>query len=31
VIWVFIAAFGDIFRQDDPSRWGKAGYILSEI
>ena len=25
VIWVFIAPFGDTFRRDDPSGWGKAG------
>ena len=29
VIWIFIAAFGDIFRRDDLSGWGKAGWILS--
>jgi hypothetical protein len=28
VIWIFIAAFGDIFRRDDLSGWGKAGWIL---
>jgi Phospholipase_D-nuclease N-terminal len=28
VIWIFIAAFGDIFRRDDLSAWGKAGWIL---
>jgi len=27
-IWVFIAVFGDIFRRDDVSGWGKAGWIL---
>jgi len=29
VIWIFITAFGDIFRRDDLSGWGKAGWILS--
>jgi len=28
VIWMFIAVFGDIFRRDDLSGWGKAGWIL---
>ncbi len=27
-IWMFIAVFGDIFRRDDVSGWGKAGWIL---
>ncbi len=27
-IWMFIAVFGDIFRRDDLSGWGKAGWIL---
>jgi hypothetical protein len=27
-IWIFIALFGDIFRRDDLSGWGKAGWIL---
>jgi Phospholipase_D-nuclease N-terminal/Short C-terminal domain len=27
-IWMFIAAFGDIFRRDDLSGWAKAGWIL---
>jgi uncharacterized membrane protein len=28
VIWIFIAVFADIFRRDDLSGWGKAGWIL---
>jgi hypothetical protein len=31
VICVFITAFGDFFRREDVSGWGKAGYIRSEI
>jgi Phospholipase_D-nuclease N-terminal len=27
-IWLFIALIGDIFRRDDLSGWGKAGWIL---
>ena len=27
-IWMFIAIFGDIFRRDDLSGWGKAGWIF---
>ena len=27
-IWMFIAVFGDIFRRDDVSGFGKAGWIL---
>jgi Phospholipase_D-nuclease N-terminal/Short C-terminal domain len=27
-IWMFIAIFSDIFRRDDLSGWGKAGWIL---
>jgi Phospholipase_D-nuclease N-terminal/Short C-terminal domain len=27
-IWVFIAVFADIFRRNDVSGWGKAGWIL---
>jgi uncharacterized membrane protein len=27
-IWIFIALFGDIFRRDDLSGWGKAGWIF---
>jgi uncharacterized membrane protein len=27
-IWMFIAAFADIFRRRDLSGWGKAGWIL---
>ena len=27
VIWIFVAAFGDIFRREDLSVWGKAGWI----
>lgn len=26
--WMFIAVFADIFRRDDLSGWGKAGWIL---
>lgn len=26
--WMFIAVFGDIFRRDDLSGWGKAGWML---
>ena len=28
IIWIFIAVFADIFRRDDISGWGKAGWIL---
>ena len=28
IIWMFIAIFGDIFRRDDLSGWGKAGWIF---
>lgn len=28
VIWMFIAIFGDIFRRDDISGWGKAGWLF---
>lgn len=28
VIWIFIAVFADIFRRNDVSGWGKAGWIL---
>jgi len=28
LIWMFIATFADIFRRDDLSGWGKAGWIL---
>src|SRR5436309_13480494 len=28
VIWMFIAAFGDIFRRRDHSGWAKAGWTL---
>jgi uncharacterized membrane protein len=28
VIWIFINVFGDIFRRNDLSGWGKAGWIL---
>ena len=31
VIWVFTTALGDTSRRDDPSGWGKSGFILSEI
>jgi hypothetical protein len=27
-IWIFIAIFGDIFRREDLSGWGKAGWIF---
>ena len=27
-IWMFIAIFTDIFRRDDISGWGKAGWIV---
>jgi hypothetical protein len=27
-IWMFIVAFGDIFRRDDLTGWGKAGWII---
>jgi hypothetical protein len=26
-LWMFIAIFGDIFRRDDLSGWGKTGWI----
>jgi Tfp pilus assembly protein PilO len=28
IIWIFIAVFADIFRRNDISGWGKAGWIL---
>lgn len=28
VIWMFIGIFADIFRRDDLSGWGKAGWIF---
>jgi Phospholipase_D-nuclease N-terminal/Short C-terminal domain len=28
LIWMFIAAFADIFRRNDLSGWAKAGWIL---
>ena len=28
LIWMFIATFADIFKRDDMSGWGKAGWIL---
>jgi hypothetical protein len=28
VVWMFIAAFADIFRRDDLTGWGKAGWIV---
>lgn len=28
VIWMFIAIFADIFRRNDLSGWGKAGWII---
>jgi len=27
-IWMFISIFADIFRRDDLSGWGKAGWII---
>ena len=27
-IWMFIGVFADIFRRDDLTGWGKAGWIL---
>src|SRR5262245_29464487 len=27
-IWMFIAIFADIFRRDDVSGWGKAGWVV---
>ena len=27
-IWIFISIFGDIFRRDDLSGWGKGGWIF---
>ena len=27
-IWIFISIFGDIFRRQDLTGWGKAGWIL---
>ena len=28
LIWMFIATFADIFKRQDISGWGKAGWIL---
>jgi hypothetical protein len=28
IIWMFIAIFADIFRRNDLSGWGKAGWVL---
>jgi hypothetical protein len=28
VVWMFIGIFADIFRREDLSGWGKAGWIL---
>jgi hypothetical protein len=28
LIWMFIGVFADIFRRDDLSGWGKAGWLL---
>jgi predicted membrane channel-forming protein YqfA (hemolysin III family) len=28
IIWMFIAVFADIFRRDDLSGWGKAGWVV---
>ncbi|HEX5468400.1 MAG TPA: PLDc N-terminal domain-containing protein [Gaiellaceae bacterium] len=27
-IWIFVALIGDIFRRDDLSGWGKAGWMI---
>jgi Tfp pilus assembly protein PilO len=27
-IWIFIAVFADIFRRNDISGWGKAGWVI---
>jgi hypothetical protein len=27
-IWMFVAVFADIFRRDDLSGWGKAGWVF---
>ncbi|GAA1784364.1 SHOCT domain-containing protein [Luedemannella flava] len=27
-IWMFIAVFADLFRRDDVSGWGKAGWVV---
>ena len=27
-IWIFIAVFSDIFRRNDLSGWGKAGWVI---
>ena len=27
-IWMFISVFGDIFRRDDLTGWGKAGWVF---
>ena len=28
VFWMFIVVFGDIFRRNDLSGWGKAGWVI---
>ena len=28
IIWIFIGVFADVFRRNDLSGWGKAGWIL---
>jgi hypothetical protein len=28
IIWMFISIFGDIFRREDLTGWGKGGWIL---
>ncbi len=28
IIWVFIGVFADVFRREDLSGWGKAGWIV---
>ena len=30
-IWIFITVFADIFRRNDLSGWGKAGWILLDL
>jgi hypothetical protein len=29
LIWMFISTFADIFRRQDLSGWGKAGWVLA--
>ena len=28
LIWIFIGVFADLFRRNDLSGWGKAGWLL---